>query len=336
MDEFRFELALCSYLETETGAIVARQLGGAVAESGARIVDVVVLQPGRSFERRARLSPKAIPTRAIESDVGVGRAVPRRNVFEGTSHGRRIVETAVGAGYFQLERRDGKEWVRATARYPDDWYDRLTAIENKPDLGSPGDLDDQLTHDVALGLFDEVVLATASYVTRAHLNRLPESVGVWQFDPETGERTVVREPSQLPVDEPGIEPTDRHPLRTDVSVVGPEEKRRKRLTIAERAYGKGWRPSLEAYPACAHADATGDCRPYCGQFGHVVDPGTDCGTECPSFVPGSRPTVDPDEVRADRSPWIADPPGAVRKQAALDRFIPREGDPGDERLSKSN
>ncbi|AUX09713.1 hypothetical protein AArcSl_2088 [Halalkaliarchaeum desulfuricum] len=320
MDEFRFELALCSHLESETETIVARQLGGAVARPGARVVDIVVLQPGDQFDMRARLSPNAVPTSAIESDVGAGQAVPRRDVLDGSSHARRVVETAVEAGYFQIERRDGREWVRATARYPEGWYDRLTAIENKPDLAKPGDLERQLTHDVTVGLFDEVVMATNSHVTRAHLNRIPDAVGVWQFDPETGERTVVRDPSPLPVDEPGVEPVDRRPLRTDVAIVGPEEKRRRRLTIAERAYGKGWRPKADAYPECTHVEATEDCRPYCSQFDRVVDPGTDCGTDCPAFERESTPTIDPEAARAERSPWIRDPPGALHRQVGLDRF----------------
>ena len=352
MDEFRFELALCSHLEAATETIVARQLGGAVADPGGRIVDVVVVEPGEAFDQRTRLSPRTIPPRAIESEVGAGKAVPVREVFDGSQYGRNVVEAAVEAGYFELQRRDGRREVRATTRYPDGWYDGLTAIENKPDLGTPGALDEQLTHDVALGLFDEVVLATASYVTRAHLNRLPDAVGVWRFDPETGDRTVVREPSRLPVDRAGTEPTDRHPLRTDVAVVGAEEKQRRRRAIAERAYGKGWRPARGAYPDCARFAATADCRPYCEAFARVVDPATDCGPDCSAYSSGERPAVDPDAARADRSPWIPDPPGNRRRQSGLDQFIPRKngrgndtgdhrgndtGDgPGDERSSKSN
>lgn len=320
MEEFRFELALCSFLETTGDAIVARQLGGAVVEPGRRIVDVVLIEPGDGFDERAKLSPETIPSRAIESDVGPGEAVPRRDALGGGDYARATVDAAVEADYFQVERRDGREWVRATARYPDDWYGRVIAIENKPDLGLPGDLQRQLTHDVTLGLFDEVVLATATYVTRAHLNRIPDPVGVWRFDPDTGDRTVVREPSPLSVDEPGLEAGDRRSLRTDVEIVDPEEKRRRRRRVAERAYGKGWRPAPESYPACAHAGTTGDCRPYCARFDRVVDPGTECGKGCRAFSSSERPEVDVDAARAERSPWIADPPGAGRRQAGLDRF----------------
>lgn len=320
MDEFRFELALCATLESATESVVARQLGGAVANPGGRIVDVVLVEPGEAFDTRRTLSAETIPPRAIESDVGPGTAVPRRDALGGTGYDRKVVDAAVEAGYFELERRNGEQRIRATARYPDGWYDRLVAIENKPELTSPGDLRKQLSHDVALGLFDEVVLATASYVTRAHLNRIPDAVGVWQFDPEREQRRVVREPTPLSVDGFGIEPTDRHPLRTDVVLVDPAEKRRKRLRIAERAYGKGWRPAAAAYPACVHADATTDARPYCARFDRVVDPGRDCGSECRAFSRGESPDVDPDAAREARSRWLRDPPGRVRRQTGLDHF----------------
>ncbi|MEF8779494.1 MAG: DUF5787 family protein [Haloferacaceae archaeon] len=320
MDEYRFELALCSFLEAYTDAVVARQLGGAVENPGKRIVDVVIVEPGPAFDARARLSADTIPARAIESDVGPGKAVPRREALGEGEYARAAIEAAVDAGYFQRERRDGREWIRATARYPHDWFDRLVAIENKPDLGSPGELRRQLAHDATLGLFDAVVLATGSYVTRAHLNRIPDRVGVWRFDPETGDRTVVREPSPLPTGERGIEPLDRRARRTDIAIVDPEAKRRRRLRVAERAYGKGWRPGPATYPECERAGTTADCRPYCDRFERVVDPRRDCGNDCRAFSPGEPPEVDVESVRAERSPWVADPEGAKRRQAGLDRF----------------
>jgi len=90
------------------------------------------------------------------------------------------------------------------------------------------------------------VLATASYVTRAHLNRIPEAVGVWRFDPDTGEREVVRESTPFEPDAPGVEIREERALQTDVALVDPAAKARKRRRIAERAYGKGWRPDPRA------------------------------------------------------------------------------------------
>jgi hypothetical protein len=191
------------------------------------------------------------------------------------------------------------------------------AVENKPDLGSQGELERQLRTDVSLALFDRVLLATESYVTRAHLNRIPDEVGVWRFHPETLAREVVRDPQPLPVATTGVELVDSHPLRTEVDFVTSREKARVRRRIAERAYGKGWRPLP---PSCAHATVTPDGRPYCEQFDCVVDPGSDCGEDCRAFAASAPPAVDRRTLRADRTPWVRDPAGVVRRQTGLDRF----------------
>ena len=317
--EFRFELALCAALESPD-RVVARQLGAGVTNPGGRIVDVCVLEPGPGFDRRAAIAPDRIPDPAIEAAVGPGEAVPVADAFDlPPDRAAAVVERAVEVGYLERERRDGRQVVRATARYPDDWVGSLTAIENKPDLGTPGDLAAQLRYDAALGLFDEAILATASYVTRAHLNRIPDPVGVWRFDPETGEREVIREPSPLDPDAPGVEIREERSLRTDVSLVGPDALARKRRRIAERAYGKGWRPSP---PGCAHATGTADGRPYCERFDRVVDPGRDCGAGCDAHDPADPPAVDRDGLRDERTAWTADPDGdGPRRQSGLSRFL---------------
>ncbi|SMO34946.1 DUF5787 family protein [Halorubrum cibi] len=316
--EFRFELALCAALES-SDRVVARQLGAGVTRPGARIVDVCVLTPGPGFDARAALTPDRIPDGAIEARVGPGEAVPVAEAFDfPPERASAAADAAVEAGYLERERREGRPVVRATARYPDDWVGSLTAIENKPDLGTPGDLAAQLRYDAALGLFDRVVLATASYVTRAHLNRIPDPVGVWRFDPETGEREVVREPTSLDPDAPGVEIREERSLRTDVALVSPEAKARKRRRIAERAYGKGWRPEP---PACAHATATDDGRPNCERFDRVVDPGRECGPCCPERDPDDPPVIDRDRLRDDRTAWVAEPDGnGPRRQSGLSRF----------------
>ena len=316
--EFRFELALCAALESPD-RVVARQLGAGVTTPGARIVDVCVVTPGPEFDARADLTSDRIPAAALEAPVGPGEAVPVAEAFDlPPEHVNAVVDAAVAAGYLERERRGGRQLVRATGRYPDDWVGSLTAVENKPDLGTPGDLAAQLRYDVALGLFDEVVLATASYVTRAHLNRIPDPVGVWRFDPETDERVVVREPKPLAPDAPGVEIREERSLRTDVALVSPEAKARKRRRIAERAYGKGWRPEPSA---CAHATTTADGRPYCDRFDRVVDPGRECGAACSEHDPADPPAVDPDRLRDDRTAWVADPDGGgPRRQSGLSRF----------------
>ena len=316
--EYRFELALCAALESPD-SVVARQLGAGVTNPGGRIVDVCVLTPGPEFDRRASITADRIPDPAIEAAVGPGEAVPVSAAFDlPADRAAAVIDRAVGVGYLERDRRDGRAVVRATARYPDDWIGSLTAIENKPDLSTPGDLAAQLRYDVALGLFDEVVLATGSYVTRAHLNRIPETVGVWRFDPESGDREVVREPTRLDPGASGVEIRDERALRTDVALVDPAEKARKRRRIAERAYGKGWRPDP---PRCVYARATDDGRPHCDRFDQIVDPGRDCGTTCAAFEPADPPALDRDRLRDARTAWVADPDGAEpRRQASLSRF----------------
>jgi len=329
--ERSFELAVCARLEPD-GYVVGRQLGA----GRRRVVDVLAVEPGPAFERRASVTDRTIPPPAIEADVGPGRArrpaeaLPCPPERVGT-----VVEAAVAAGYLQRERRGGREYVRATTRYPERWFDRLIVVENKPDLGRPGELELQLRKDVSLAAADAVVLATASRVTGAHLNRIPAEVGVWRIDPVDGARTVVREPEPLPVDCAGIEVLETTPARWDVRPVDAAEKARLRRRMAERAYGKGWRVP---FPGCARVDDPTPDRgsdaapgrtgteppvpgvPHCPWKGRVVAPAADCGPDCPGHDPAESPAVDRETARDRASPWEADPPGAVRRQAGLDRY----------------
>lgn len=316
MREFAFELSLCAHLERGS-EIVSRQLGGAVAAPGSRILDIIRIEPGPEFERRAAITPETIPGRAIEAPVGTGRARPVTELAPaGDEYTREAIERAVEIGFFERERRGGREYVRQTTRYPD-WFSTITAIENKPDLASPGDLERQLRFDSSLGVVDRVILATESYVTRAHLNRLPDPVGVWRF--VDGEIEVIREPRPLDPEGWGVELREQGAVRTDVSIVPPAEKARKRRRIAERAYGKGWR--LDP-PACTHGRAgevVGASVPYCTYYDRIVDPG-ECGSACPGYGAAGPPGVELDAERDRRTPWVADPDGTKRRQSGLDGF----------------
>jgi hypothetical protein len=282
-------------------------------------MDVLLVDPGPGFNARAAITPATIPAAAVESDVGPGEARYWKDAFDcHPETAREAVERAVDVGFFERERRNGRTYVRQTARYSEDWFGRIVGVENKPDLGRPGDLENQLLGDVALGLVDEVVLATASHVTGAHLNRIPEQVGVWEVDPETGERTVRREAEQLPTTEPGVEVLERHPGRADVAFASPDEKARQRRRLAERAYGKGWR--TYDLPDCAQIDPDGAGLPVCPWAGGVVRPSVDCGPACGGHEPADAPDVDDAALRADNSPWVAEPSGVDRRQAGLDRF----------------
>jgi hypothetical protein len=319
--EYAFELALCAHYEAETDGLLARQLGASC--HGSRVMDVVEVEPGPGFDARISLCPGTIPAPVLESDIGPGTARdPHRALDVHPDRVEGIVDAAVEAGSLERERRNGRDLVRATGRYPDEWVGSLRGIENKPDLGRPGDLERQLRTDVSLALLDEVVLATASHVTGAHLNRIPEAVGVWRFDPSSGEREVVREPTPLEGGW-GVEPLDEHPGRTEVRVVSPAEKRRARRRLAERAFGKGWRPAAEAWPECARI-AVGErdgTRPLpdCPWKGRIVDPASECGPACDGFDAAPAPDVAPEAARAEATPWEPDA-GERRRQTGLDRF----------------
>lgn len=324
MREFAFELRLCAHLEAaaerrKTEKIVARQLGTSVHAAN-RVMDVVVVEAGPDFEERVRLSPDTIPDAAIESAAGVGRWTPVTDAFDGPpERARRLAERAVEARFFERERRGGRDVVRQAARYPAGWFGRLVGVENKPDLGDPGDLREQLRKDASLGLLDAVVVATESYVTGAHRNRIPDPVGVWRvnFDaPDPVE--VVREPTPLAPDEPGVEVVERRSDRTDVRVVSPAAKARARRRVAERAYGKGWR--THGFPGCAEAAVEDAGLPFCAWKARLVDAERECGPDCPGFDPADPPDADLDAEREHRTPWVANPDGGAREQAGLDRF----------------
>jgi hypothetical protein len=317
VQEFGFELALSGHIERERDVIVSRQLGGGVAAG--RVLDTVVVEPGPEFDDRAAITGATIPAAAIEGDVGTGRARHwKRAVDAHPERARDVVDRAADVGFFERERRAGREYVRQTTRYPDDWFGRIRAIENKPDLDRPGALETQLLTDVHLALADEVVLATASHVTGAHLNRIPSAVGVWRFDPDADERRVVREPTPLPTATAGVEIVERTPARTDIHVATAEQKARARRRLAERAYGKGWR-SFDL-PACARLAPDDDAVPYCPWKGRVVRPATDCGPDCDGHDPADPPTDRTATLREARTPWVAEPDGRSRRQVGLDRF----------------
>ena len=337
MREYPFELAVCARLERDPGVagidepVLARQLGAGVREPGNRVIDVVLVEPGPRFEERARITPREIPAAAIGSRVGPGRARHPPKAFDcHPERARRIAEHAVEIGFFEVERRGGRELVRQVTRYPEGWFGRLVGIENKPDLGEPGDLETQLRKDASLALFDAVVLATESHVTGAHLNRIPEEVGVWRVyvDDEIGiehgevDIQVVRDPEPLPADEPGVELLAEHPGRTEIALVDAEEKARARRRLAERVYGKGWRP--RELPACGKTEAGeiagANGLPYCDWKGRLVNPAA-CGPDCPGYEPAEPPPADPDADRDARTPWVKEPEGAVRRQAGLDSFV---------------
>jgi hypothetical protein len=315
--EFGFELRLCAHLERD-GDVVARQLGASVGGHH-RVMDVVRVEPGPEFDSRVALSAETIPPAAVEAGVGT-TWTPVTDAFEGPpARARALAERAVEVGFLERDRREGRDVMRQATRYPE-WFSRLVGIENKPDIADDS-LPPQLRRDIALGLFDAVVVATESHVTRAHLNRLPEQVGVWRLDfdrPNPVE--VVREPTPLSPAEPGLQVLDERPGRTEVRPVRAEQKARQRRRIAERAYGKGWRAP---FPACERVEPreAGDATlPYCPWKGRLVDAGADCGPDCGGHEPAEPPGIDLAAERAEQTPWEPDPEGRARRQVGLDEW----------------
>lgn len=333
MTEWALEQRLCAHLES-TGALVARQLGTGVTAPGNRVADVVLVDTGTRFDTRRELTDAAIPSLVLEADVGVGRARYWKDAISGLEahpeRARSAIDRAIEIGFLEPERRNGRLYVRQAARYPDDWFGELTAIEVKPDLDRRGDLATQLRTDVSLGVVDRVVLATTSYVTRAHLHQFPDPVGVWRVSPDEPTHEVVRPSESRPVRESGIELLRRPPGRADIAVVEPAAKTRARRRLAERAYGKGWRPDPPI--GCEHATMRSVAGvgglPACAHFDRLVDPPNDCGPACPAFEAAEPPSYDRNAARDRHSPWVADPPGRARRQGSLDRYRTRQHDEG--------
>jgi len=275
-------------------------------------------RPG--FDRRAAITPDRIPDPAIEAAVGPGEAVPLKKAFDlPPDRAEAVAERAAEVGYLERERRDGRPIVRATARYPDDWVGSLTAIENKPDLGTPGDLAAQLRYDAALGLFDEVVLATASYVTRARISigspRRSASGG--SIPTRASARSFgSRRPSKP--DAPGVEIREERALQTDGCGSSTPAKARKRRRIAERAYGKGWRPDPRA--ARTRRRLLTGARTAIGSIGSSIPGATAVRPVARTSlrIPRNRPGP----LRDERTAWVADPTGdGPRRQSGLSRFL---------------
>jgi len=319
LTEGAFELQLCAHMERVRTAVVARQIGASPLRDRRRIIDIVSVAPGPAFEVRSQIGPAAIPEELIRAEIPTGRAVPAGQCLSiDPPYRETVLEAGAAAGYIECDRRAGRTYIRRTVAYPSDWFGPILAIENKPDLNRPGALTDQLRFDLSLAVADRVVIATASSVTGAHLNRIPAAVGVWEFEPAAGALTVHREPDALPVATPAMVPTDQQSDHTKLRPVTVEQKQRLRRQIAERAYGRGWR----RFPlvGCAHFHLDDAAAPRCTELERPIDPTHTCGTHCPYFTEASPPTDIRGQVRAQRTPWEPDVDGFAREQSRIGEF----------------
>jgi hypothetical protein len=319
--EFGFELRVCSWAErnwppvgdrgdgradkrgsghADGAAVVARQLG-----TRRRRWDTVVVETtAAALQRRASFGEER-----LDSDLlHVARHAPAswryyREALPDPGYPWRYVREAVhraaDRGFVETRRNRNRIELRRRYRYPG-WLDRLVAIENKPDLDASAAraMAEQLEHDVALGLADEVWLATRATgggVEPALLEAMPVEVGIlavskrsveWRAEP-------VWHPRSLSVDAPGTRilerrgggDRDRSAARFEYADV--DWKRRKRLEIAERAYERGWRSYVDTMrPDCRHFQ-TRDPRgpfPRCAAKGREQT-AAECSSRCGSFEP---------------------------------------------------
>jgi hypothetical protein len=310
--EFGFELRVCAWAERhwppggdagDTGdrvAVVARQLG-----TRRRRWDTVVVETTReALDRRAPFGDER-----LDSDLlHVARNAPGSWAYyrDALPHPgypwryvREAVHRAADRGVVETRKRDNRIELRRRYRYPD-WVDRVVAIENKPNLDAAAAraLAGQLEHDVALGLADEVWLATEATgadVEPALLEAIPVEVGILAVSEraEGWRAETVWLPRSLAVADPGTRIRER-PDGGDADAsaarfeyADADWKRDKRLEIAERAYERGWRSYAETMRTdCRHfglRDPSGPF-PWCPAK-EREQTAAECTGGCPSFEP---------------------------------------------------
>ncbi|MEF8851433.1 MAG: DUF5787 family protein [Haloarculaceae archaeon] len=341
--EFRFELRVCQWAERRwpagdggdnTGGaddasaapavVVARQIG-----TERRRWDTVVVEcDPAGLERRANFGTAELDSNLLH----VVRSAPAdwawyRDALPDPGYPWRYVREAVHRaaerGVIERRRRGNRIEVRRKWRYPD-WVERIVAIENKPDLDASAArrLRPQVEHDVAMALADEVWVATAATgasVEPALLEDLPVEAGILTVD--DGGASVAWYPTSLAVEQPGTKITerpdggDRAASAARFEYADPEWKREKRLELAERAYGRGWRSYVDTMrPDCRHfrlEDESTGFFPHCGAK-ERSQTAAECSGSCPEYEP------EPPAWRT-RGPPIEGGPGAALKRLLDER-----------------
>jgi hypothetical protein len=321
--EFGFELRVCAWAERrwrpdgdDVPRIVARQLG-----TRDRRWDTVVVEVDPEGLRQRR----HFGEQRLDSDLlDVVRHAPAdweyyRDALPHPGYPWRYVREAIhrasDRGVVETRRNGNKIELRRKRAYPD-WVRRVVAVENKPDLdASAADaLADQLERDVALGLADEVWLATQSDgdgvagssatggssdersrsggVERALLTEMPVEAGILAFD--GGEASVEWLPQSLDADDTGTRITDRPSGGTfdqsaaEFEYADADWKAEKRLEIAERAYERGWRSYVDTMrPDCRHfqvAESEHGYVPRCAAK-QREQTAAECSGSCPEYEP---------------------------------------------------
>lgn len=337
MKEFGFELRVCAWAERnwppvgdtadDSAALIARQLG-----TRRRRWDTVVIETtADALDARSPFGEDR-----LDSDLlHVARNAPAAWTYYREAlpdpgypwrYVREAVHRAADRGFVETRKDGNRIELRRRYRYPE-WVDRIVAIENKPDLDAAAArvLAEQLEYDVALGLADEVWLATKATredIEPALLEAMPVEVGILAVSEKPGgwRAEPVWNPRRLSISEPGTRILDRPDGgRHDASAARFEYadsgwKRRKRLEIAERAYERGWRSYADTMrPDCRHyevREASGPF-PWCGAKGREQT-AAECSARCRSFEP------EPPIWRTKDWP-IGGGPGAAIKRLLTDK-----------------
>nr|WP_277410133.1 DUF5787 family protein [Natrinema longum] len=309
--EFAFELRTCRWAELEwppgndsvgddTVVIVARQLG-----TKRRRWDTIVLECNRDgLRQRANFGLER-----LDSDLRhvVGNAPGEWTYYRDAlpqpgypwRYVREAIHRADDRGILETRKRGNRIEIRREWTYPD-WLERVVAIENKPDLDASAAraLGSQLEYDVAVGLADEVWVATRQTDERvepALFEDLPVEAGILTLEPDDLTAEVEWHPRSLAIDEPGSRILDRPDggERDDSAArfeyVDPDWKAAKRLAIAERAYERGWRsfvdtmrPDCRYFELCARDGV--QARPHCAAKG-CSQTAAECSGTCDEFEP---------------------------------------------------
>lgn len=334
--EFEFELHVCRWAEQhwppggtllgDTGVIVARQLG-----TKRRRWDTVVLEVDRTaFARRANFGAKR-----LDSDLlHVVQNAPAdwawyREALPDPGYPWRYVREAIhradDRGILETRKRGRRLEIRRMWRYPN-WVRRIIAIENKPDLDASAarTLAAQVELDVAMGLADEVWVATATtgeQIEPILLERFPVEAGILALDVERSIASVAWYPATLTVDQPGTRILDRpsggkyDQSAAQFEYVDPEWKTAKRLEIAERAYERGWRSYTDSMrPDCRHYELR--------RAGAALIPHCATKEKCPTIreCRSSCPSVEPEPPAWRQKGWpIEGGPGKAIRRLLTDR-----------------
>ena len=308
--EFVFELRVCQWSERtwppgsdrKRPILVARQLG-----TKRRRWDTIVLECDLDgLRQRAAFGLEALDSNLLDviphapadwtyyRDALPNPGYPWRYV-------RETIHEAADRNILETRKRGNRIEIRRKYVYPD-WLRRIVAIENKPDLEASAAraLGAQLEYDVAMGLADEVWVATEATGKRvepALLEDLPVEAGILAVDAVDLEADVVWHPRSLTVDEPGTrilerpDGGDRDASAARFEYVEPAVKARKRLEIAERAYERGFRAFFETMrPDCRHFELRSSgggengLIPYC-VTNERCQTAVACSGSCPEFEP---------------------------------------------------